>query len=138
MGRVRYGHPPHRAAGRLRAHARIDTRNSHPHAAHTPQPVFSLPDATGHEVDWAAEVLKAPPAHAAPIEVQGGKSWRREVAAAQQQGKEPGRVNAGSGGGQLTELGWTQGEALGRRLRAIYGAPDLARLEVVSTDMPRV
>ncbi len=88
-------------------------------------------------MDWAAEVLKAPPKNAVPIEVHGGKSWRREFAAGSVHGggKEPFRVNAG---GQLTNLGWAQGEALGRRLRAIYGAPSLDRLEVVSTDIPRV
>jgi hypothetical protein len=80
-----------------------------------------------------------PPKNAVPIEVHGGKSWRLEFAAGSVHGggKEPFRVNAG---GQLTNLGRTQGEALGRRLRAIYGAPSRDRLqvaiEVVSTDIP--
>jgi len=69
------------------------------------------------------------------VQVHGGGHWQRSVAKAPAQGTEHGRVNAGSGGGQLTNLGWQQGEALGRRLRAIYGAPTLDALEVVSTDM---
>lgn len=89
------------------------------HGARTP--VFRLPGGVGHEVDWAREVLPAPPPHAAAIHVEGGQSWR---------------VSAGSAG-QLTSLGWAQGEALGRRLRMIYGPPAVDTLEVVSTDMRR-
>jgi hypothetical protein len=106
------------------------------HGARTP--VFSLPDASlAESPDWQGLVLKAPPPHAVQIEVHGGNSWKREVSASQVQGNEPGRVNAGAGGGQLTNLGWAQGEALGNRLRSTYGAPRLDSLQVVSTDMPR-
>jgi len=71
----------------------------------------------------------------ASSQIRGGNLWKRSVAFAQATGSEPGRVNAGLGGGQLTNLGWSQGEALGRRLRVIYGPPSLDTLEVVSTDM---
>ena len=103
------------------------------HGARTP--VFRLPDSPANEVDWSSLVLKQAPTHAVPIDVQGGKSWNRAAAAEQAQGKEPMRVNVSSGGGLLTNLGWSQGEALGRRLRAIYGTPSLDSLEVISTDM---
>ena len=46
-------------------------------------------------------------------------------------------MNASQGGGQLTTLGWFQGEALGRRLRTMYGLHSVDSVEVVSTDMPR-
>ena len=102
------------------------------HGARTP--VFRLPDTASAAVDWQSEVLHAPPSHAVQIDVQGGKSWQRSFSAIQTQGQEQARINAGWGG-QLTKLGWSQGEALGRRLRAIYGIPSLDALDVVSTDM---
>jgi len=103
------------------------------HGARTP--VFRLPDAAG-DIDWKSEILEAPPGHAANIRVLGGRAWRRS-AATQAQGDESGRVNAGEGGGQLTKIGWAQGEALGRRLKTIYGQHAADDVEVFSTDMPR-
>jgi len=68
-------------------------------------------------------------------QIRGGNYWKRSVAFAKTTGSELGHVNAGVGGRQLTNLGWSQGEAQGQRKCVSYGPPSLDTLEVVSTDM---
>lgn len=86
-------------------------------------PIFRLPSAQpdSEEPDHEFVTASATPAHAVKVTTKGGQQWRTE-----------GRP------GMLTRVGWSQGEALGRRLRARYGAPTPAELSVVrSTDLPR-
>lgn len=78
-------------------------------------PVFHLPDGPTPHV----ATITAPPAHATTTRVlpEHEGVWRSNER------------------GLLSELGWAQAEALGRRLKARYGKP--GQLEVHSTDYSR-
>merc|ERR1740124_1969287 len=78
-------------------------------------PVWALPDDDGQTYD---AVTAAPP-HAPAVAVQNAlKAW------------------GGNNNGLLTTVGWAQGEALGRHLRSLYGAP-VEPPKVRSTDVMR-
>ncbi len=76
-----------------------------------------MPD--GEPLEYST--LRAPPPHAVPVSVVGGCAKNRGV---------PGAP------GLLTDVGWAQGEVLGRRLRMRYGLPAAAPV-VCSTDVSR-
>ena len=73
-------------------------------------PVFQLPDCETPAPHYPT--ITSAPAHARAVDVVGGHKWNR-----------------GEGThGLLTTVGWAQGEALGRRIRARYGPIELARV----------
>ena len=83
--------------------------------------IFSLGD-TANSKPPAYDTVHAPPQHAPPIKIANGKNCHAQAL--------PGSP------GFLTELGWEQGEALGRHLQRRYGAS--ARISaVLSTDTSR-
>ena len=79
------------------------------------EPVFKLPDSGKEEY----VTMTSAPLHATPAELVGGKHYNAVVPRS----------------GLLTQIGWSQGEALGRMLQKEYGVP--AEVIVRSTDVSR-
>jgi hypothetical protein len=79
------------------------------------EPVFKLPDSGNEEY----VTMTSAPLHATPAELVGGKQYNAVVPR----------------NGLLTQIGWKQGEALGRMLQKEYGVP--TEVIVRSTDVSR-
>jgi hypothetical protein len=77
--------------------------------------IFQLPESVDNSEAYAT--INGPPTHAHPSKIVNGKACHRFMPP--------------SSPGYLTELGWQQGEALGRRLRRRYG--ERATIEAVKT-----